>query len=491
MLPRHVSARLIALAIVGLAPLTSLPAQAPAPCGRELAWIAEYAATNYAGFTDKVNATTRRAYDSLLATLRADAERAAPGIGCDSVLGRWVAFFHDRHLSFTRRRPAPTSSTAGTATSTDAEIRARYATWERTNASEESVRAQLAALGADRRPLEGIWDSNDGRYRVAIARDARADRAYTMTVLRADSVWWTPGQMKATFAPDSVNGFRARFYMRDHSEQRWTARVTHNVLTFSGGGPWIRQWPQAADDLTGTALRSVTNGRFAAYEVAPGTVLVQIPTFNDPRGVDSLWAAEGARIANAERLIVDVRGNGGGSDYNFRQLLPLIYTNPVRSVGIMALSTDENIAANDALANDTTYPSGQRAGLKWQSDRMRKNRGAWTVFDDDVSRRDAVLAKPSRVAVLVDRGCASSCEQFLLAARQSTKVTLYGESSGGVLDYGNVRQADMPGSDLSVHRPITKSKRLPAEPIDNIGIPTNVRIPADEMFPVQWVIDHM
>jgi hypothetical protein len=46
-------------------------------------------------------------------------------------------------------------------------------------------------------------------------------------------------------------------------------------------------------------------------------------------------------------------------------------------------------------------------------------------------------------------------------ARQSDKVTLFGTNSGGVLDYGNVRATQMPGATLVLHRPITRTRRLP------------------------------
>ena len=481
--------RLTLASALTLAALHGASAQAPT-CVRELDWAAGFTATNYAGFADKVTPATRPAYDSLLAGLRTDAERASDAAECDRVLARWLAFFQDRHLTI-GRRPASATTSGGPAFSTsDEAVRARFATSERVAVDERAARARLDALGAARAPIEGIWESSDGRYRTAVLRDARDTTRYVMSVLRADSVWWVPGQVKATFVADTGGTYATQFFLRDHTPQRWTTRVRRNVLALPGLPPWLRRWPDAPDDVPPALERTLANARFAAYDVAPGVVLVQVPTFNDPHGIDSLFAAEGARIRGAERLVIDVRGNGGGSDYNYRELTPLLATGPVRAVGMMALATDANIAANDAMAHDTTYPDAQRRGLAWLTDQMRKHRGAWAVLGDD-ERTDPARARPVAVAVLVDRGCASSCEQFLLAARQSRKVTLYGDRSGGVLDYGNVRSEPMPGGTLILNRPITRTKRLPANPVDNIGIAPDVRVPADEVLPVAWVLRHM
>jgi hypothetical protein len=161
-----------------------------ADCRAQLDWAADFASRNYAGFADKVNAGTRAPYDSLLGALRADAARAATDVACDAVLRRWTAFFRDGHLTVTRQAP----QAAQAAASSDDEIRARFASWDRAAIDEGGVRARLTSGPRD--AVEGIWESLDGRYRVAVLRDDAEGRAFTMAIVAADSVWWTPGQVK-------------------------------------------------------------------------------------------------------------------------------------------------------------------------------------------------------------------------------------------------------------------------------------------------------
>lgn len=57
-------------------------------------------------------------------------------------------------------------------------------------------------------------------------------------------------------------------------------------------------------------------------------------------------------IENCENLILDVRDNGGGTDGAYKELLPLIATNPIRSNGIELLCTQ------DLIDGVTNYKNG-------------------------------------------------------------------------------------------------------------------------------------
>jgi Periplasmic protease len=97
---------------------------------------------------------------------------------------------------------------------------------------------------------------------------------------------------------------------------------------------------------------------------------------------------------------------------------------------------------------------------------------------DMVVRLDTVYPMPRAVAVLVDGGCASSCEDFVLMAQQSAKVTVVGPArTAGIHDYGNVRALWLPGW-RRLRVPTSRSRRLPAEAIDNVGLAPEVWVPA-------------
>jgi hypothetical protein len=462
----------------------------PPPCQAELAWVTEFAATNYSGFETKTAGDRLDAYRELVRQLETEAALAGTAAKCDVVLRRWAGFFQDGHLSLGRWGPATADPLAATAAPpTDGEIRARFADWPSRTLTEADARAALGALGGRQNPVEGIWESSDAAYRAVVLRSDEVPGRYIMSILRADSVWWLPGQVKAIFEASGAAAYDIRFFMRDHSEQAWTGTVDRNVLVMGQGSTWFRVYPALPGDVARDVYLDSYNRRFAARSAAPGTVVLHLPSFDDPVRMDSLLDAETDRIRDAELLLIDVRGNGGGSDYNFRALVPLLYTAPIRIVSNEVLATPANIAANAALAADTTIPAGIREQLGRQVEDMKAAEGGWFPFPDRTHELPEVLERPTRVAVLVDGRCASSCEQFLLMARQSRKVTIYGEPTAGILDFGNVRSATMPGGTLRLFYPTTRSKRLPHAPVDGVGVLPDVLVPDGQADPVAWVLD--
>jgi C-terminal processing protease CtpA/Prc len=87
------------------------------------------------------------------------------------------------------------------------------------------------------------------------------------------------------------------------------------------------------------------------------------------------------------------------------------------------------------------------------------------------------LPNPKKVLILINRGCASTTEQFLLYARQSSKVILAGEPTQGVLDYSNMRDAPFSCMSYVLRYATTRSRRLDVgEGIDNIGIKPQIKL---------------
>jgi hypothetical protein len=97
---------------------------------------------------------------------------------------------------------------------------------------------------------------------------------------------------------------------------------------------------------------------------------------------------------------------------------------------------------------------------------------ATRIEPDDADRK-----RPVRVAVLVDRRCGSSCEQFLLAMQQAWNVKLFGRRTAGALDYSNLRPHKLPSGKRLVLYATSRSKRLPYLPVDAVGVLPDVLLP--------------
>lgn len=249
--------------------------------------------------------------------------------------------------------------------------------------------------------------------------------------------------------------------------------------------------PAQPTDTAARASRPVEPPRRPSVQwLDDSTALLRIPSFGTSWKpvIDSVIANDRARLLATPYLIIDVRRNGGGWTEGYASIIPLIYTGPIRMPGAEAWASAGNMqAARDMIASPQT-PEAMKAHGRKVLERMEANPGTYVAFAEDSEKRlDTVFPMPKRVAILADKGCLSTCESFLLEATQSTKVTVLGtENTGGFLDYGNLRRIDLPSGERRLFMPMTRSRRLPAMPLDAIGLAPDVRIPKGEADAIEF-----
>jgi hypothetical protein len=213
------------------------------------------------------------------------------------------------------------------------------------------------------------------------------------------------------------------------------------------------------------------------------TALLRLPAFGIEykQTLDRLLEESKAKLGVLPTLIIDLRGNRGGLDMTYDKLIPLLYTNPIKVTGADLWSSADNIRAYKSFLDDKNLPEDSKKFLRELITRMEQAPGTFVkLIDNSVDKREKVLPFPREVAILMDESCVSSAEQFILAARESKKVILFGTNTGGVLDYSNTVPREMPSGKRLVFVPVSRSKRVSENrPIDGKGIPPDIRIPAD------------
>ena len=154
---------------------------------------------------------------------------------------------------------------------------------------------------------------------------------------------------------------------------------------------------------------------------------VRVPSFSEP--VFEKRAVELVReYAKAAALIVDVRGNSGGSTP--RELTTALMNRPYRW---WTESTPASLPYFRLRAADGSwgYPPFERPELLWRA----------TASEPDAA------AYPGRLALLVDGGCLSACEDFVMPFKDNRRAVVAGETTGGstgqpyMLDLGDGMQA--------------------------------------------------
>ncbi len=221
-------------------------------------------------------------------------------------------------------------------------------------------------------------------------------------------------------------------------------------------------------------------------ELSRQTMLITLPSFasQNREPLVALLKKHHAALAAHRNWIVDVRGNGGGSDSSYDPILPWLLSDETATAGAAWLSTPTNIRGQEEVCaawapGDAVCEKEAKIGAA----RMRSVKPGEYVNQEDFGAiayerpEKPEPRRPARVAVLIDGHCGSSCEEFVLAVRQSFAVKLIGRPTFGSLDYSNLRLFTLPSGQRSLMYAISRSSRLPDYPVDVSGIQPDIYLP--------------
>jgi hypothetical protein len=212
-------------------------------------------------------------------------------------------------------------------------------------------------------------------------------------------------------------------------------------------------------------------------DLNPTTLLLKIPSFYNAKTlISSVIVANKDKILHTKNLIIDVRNNGGGSSESFSEILPLLYTNPIRKVGVEYLSTKLNNQRMLDLINGTVpdFPEDRKKWAKEAYDNLEAHLGEYVNVHDStivsVYELDTIYAYPQNIGIIINGGCVSATEDFLYEAKQSKKVKLFGTTTFGAMDISNMYFVESPCKEFKLWYGLSKSYRIPEMTIDNKGI---------------------
>lgn len=397
---------------------------------------------------------------------------------CYIILNDWLHFFRPAHLAIIPNETTQSSNQPSTVTSNPA----KKETFKiKTDKFETYLKEKQTV------DFEGIWKLDQYTFGIK-----KKDNDYIGFIIESTIPEWVQGDVKFKIHSNDS----ATYYLRNRSiktiDKIELIGQNHLIL---GAYVLKRLSPSLpAEPMLDSYFKSISSPNPFIDKLNETTIFFRIPTFegNQKPLIDSVILANKALLNSTENLIIDLRNNGGGSDYSYKEIIPLLYTNPIREVGMEYLSTPLNNKRIEDAINSEEFKSADEETKNWilkTYEILKAHPGAFVNPEDTdvtVYTEQQIHQYPENVAILINEGNGSSAEQFLLAAKQSKKVKLFGVTTMGVLDISNMIFVASPCNDFQLGYAISKSLRIPEMTIDGKGIQPDYYL--DESIPQhQWI----
>lgn len=428
-------------------------------CSQSLKSLIAKVEKEYPGFAEKTNDTLL--YNNLKANLQKETATLSDE-KCLAVLQEYVAYFKDRHIWLL---PNQQPQTAVKATNTESLI---------FNIELNKFKKDISK-STDQ--LEGIW-KNDA-YEIGIKRIKPNE--YVGFIISADPKYWQPKEIKLKLFGDSTYEYK----MQDHTVQKGKFTYDEKGLLYFKEilTELVKQTPNTKLSAAEITVKVNELNGFYVKRLTTKTTILKLANFSYPfvAPIENLLANYSNVLQNSENLIIDLRGNGGGTTDAFEKLLPYILTNPTRHIGAEHLSTPNFITQlkkYNATLVDNEINRPQIIEIEKRIKLLEANPGKFVNFSNSAVVTDTVMLmsrSPKQIVILVDNKVASSAEALLLIAKQSKKVKVMGTPTSGVLDYANAYFFDdFACKNYKLLMPTFRSLRIPEYPIDNIGIQPDI-----------------
>ncbi len=445
-------------------------AQDTCSCSNNLDRYIDKVTRNYSGFHDKVNDNTAGRYTALADSLRIAASTTTDKSVCFTLLDTYRTFFWDKHLQLGGPyMPSAKSEASGSPPITS--------TW-----TAATLRDYFTEHAHDLRPLEGVWTLDT--YEVGIIHDPAAT-AYQAVILKATNPKWKEGMVKFTFAELLDGHTSVRYWRGDLGMTEISAQFVQEHLLMDRIGTWRRTFPALKEPFDERAFELTYGSEVQWKLLDDSTLYIKLGSCDlaNKAVLDSLVRANKGLLDRIPNWIVDFRDNGGGSTDVFQSLLPYLYTKPFKEYGVSHWMSPGNTAVlREFLRENGKMMDGASArSVRKLVKQGEKHPNTWHIGHGETTRfkkRDM----PRRVAILANRYTASSGESFLELARGvSEKSVIFGENTGGFMDYGDVMPNDLGCDGLEAYIPTSRMNRLDhGISYDREGIAPDARISAEE-----------
>lgn len=444
-------------------------------CTENFKWVKKTFEENDAGFSLVISKKGNSEYERLNKETLAQIADITDKDKCAESIVSWLKFFRKAHFSFNVNENETTASQG------EAPKLAVRNDWEKFAITDKQLEKYVAKI--DGTTPEGIWTM--APYTVAIVKK---ENGYVGFIVDGGGTPWQKKQIKLRFSiNEKTNVYKGVIYLRNYFEYKFDKAelIGYNHLLLDKGFLFNRKDIKKQDsEVLNKYLNLISTNGAALKKYSETTMYMRIPSFesNQKEIIDSIIDANKGAITATKNLIIDLRGNGGGSDSSYNNIIPLLYTNPIRIIPTEFLSTPLNNRRYEEWLKEEGLLEQDKKVLTERLKKLNDNLGKFVGMYDDkvfVQREDTIYRYPENVAILINGSNGSTAEQFLLAAKQSRKVKLYGTTTMGVLDISNMYFVNSPDGNFELGYCLSKSRRIPYMAIDDKGIQPDFYMDAD------------
>jgi hypothetical protein len=281
---------------------------------------------------------------------------------------------------------------------------------------------------------------------------------------------------------EEINGKRVTDYIDVKSQLRVFVKSYFKNTQILVNGSY-NKWHKIKNYKKGLLQKMLPfNDSPAVVQLDSNSVLIKMHDFSS-KGItkkyDSLIKANDKIIAGCKNLIIDIRYNAGGAIRNFIPLLPYICTQPIVRVGYYKLYSEDLI--NDVIEDRKFYAQQNDTGKVKIYDiainKMRANKNQLIYNVADTLPCIPVNSRIKNVGLIANYGSRSAAELMILHLRQIKKVTTFGESTAGAVDYLDILRYNLPVSNFILWVATTKREITIKEPkYDETGIKPDIKI---------------
>jgi hypothetical protein len=431
-------------------------------CESNFAWTKQTFEQNDVGFQYVINKKGVAEYENHNAKIAEKIKSAQNNSQCAEVINEWLLFFRKNHIGIDvlKNDAPPTNNVVNQQDSVKL-----FPQWETVDIDIVEFKKYLdSKKDVD---TEGIW--YDLTYKIGVKH---IDNQYVGFIIESQAKSWEAGQIKFRIFPDS-----AVFYANDHSAKVIDRAYlfSKNMLLFDEEFAFARNYPQYEDKFL---ISTFFNSQPYFEMLNDKTCYLRIPSFalELRQTIDNVINDNRQAITTTENLIIDLRFNGGGSDLCWESIAPLVYTNPYRVKHLTYLSTEMNNEHYKKYDNNLF-------------ELLNKNLGKFVKqWNGDYSeiKFDTIYEYPKQLAIIVDMRCGSATEDFLLMAKQSKKVKIFGKVTAGAFDFSNLSMVNSPCNDFCLSYATSRSADIENFPIDGIGIQPDFYLD-NSIQEYQWV----